>query len=92
MTTIAISPFLGPNFGKTQWIKPVSRHIQTAPIFKHPEIILLVHYRISYPIISPALLVITITGLEHLLFSICWESYSQLTFIFSRGVGQPPTR
>ena len=31
-------------------------------------------------------------GLEHLYFSIYWESSSQLTFIFFRGVGQPPTR
>ena len=31
-------------------------------------------------------------GLEHVLFSIYWEQYSQLTFIFFRGVGIPPTR
>ena len=34
-----------------------------------------------------------IGGLEHFLFfHILGMSYSQLTFIFFRGVGQPPTR
>ena len=31
-------------------------------------------------------------GSEHFLFPIYWESSSQLTFIFFRGVGIPPTR